>query len=115
MAALEPLISFTVFLSVLALFTAAVASAETKADSSLETFNAKLSANKCASLIDSVYSNSGELEAGEGTECTVKGGKFFFDLNGFEVGTALVNKSTTSFEENGKTKIKVAIRERYER
>ncbi len=113
MISYEALIAFAAFLAILGVFAGAMENAGSGASRSRDYTTAKIQAEKCAALIDGLYSAGGGSLADVEISCFVKGERVASKSAGEEAGAFLLYGNASNIESLSGTKILVRTNAHY--
>lgn len=112
---LEAMISFLCFLAILGVFVGLLNLSIQEALDKGEFLRARLSAEKCSSIIDAFYANSGGEIIDLEIDCTMQQGEIIAEENGRRGKAAILNNKTKLLQLGTGTIIEVGVGEHYER
>ena len=109
------MLAFICFLATLGVFIGLLNSAILEASEKSELFRAKLDAEKCSSIIDSFYANSGGGLLDLEIDCIMEEGEIVASQNGRKGKAAILNKKTKLLQLGNSPVIEVGVEKHYER
>ncbi|MBI2529927.1 MAG: hypothetical protein HYW05_02190 [Candidatus Diapherotrites archaeon] len=113
MQSYEALIAFAAFLAIIGVFAGALQNAGSGAGSSRDYATAKINAEKCAALVNGLYSAEGGNLTNIEISCFIKGNKIASKYAGQEADAFLLYGDATNVESLGGTKIWVKTNAHY--
>ncbi|MBS3057559.1 MAG: hypothetical protein J4415_02920 [Candidatus Diapherotrites archaeon] len=113
MQSYEALLAFATFLAIIGVFAGALQNAGSGASSSRDYATAKINAEKCAALVNGLYSAGGGNLADVEISCFIKGNKIASKFADEQADAFLIYGNATNVESLGGTKIWVKTNAHY--